>query len=150
MPSSEHLSLRHAIARESRTWLNTPYQHQGRIKTNRHFKGGVDCGGLIIAIGNRFKLWQTHPFDYHTYPEAIPEDLLLNLFNRYLVQKPIADGGDILLLLVGGKIQHAGIFTFNNTLIHTCNRAGKVIETDCTPHTGSVIGVYQYPFFADT
>jgi len=63
-----------------------------------------------------------------------------------LVCKTNACGGDILLLLIGGKIQHAGIFTFSNTLIHVCARAGKVIETDCTTKLWQrVIRTYRYP-----
>jgi len=62
MATTEHLALRHDIVNEAITWLNTPYQHQGRIKANTTFKGGVDCGGLIIAIGNAFKLWPVSNF----------------------------------------------------------------------------------------
>jgi len=76
---------------------------------------------------------------------------LLHLFDRYLVRKDKSCGGDILLLFIGGKIQHAGIFTFANTLIHPCSRAGKVIETDCTPKLlQRVITNYQYPLLGHT
>jgi len=145
-----HAPLRHAIVNEAYTWLNTPYQHQGRVKSNTIFKGGVDCGGLVIAVGNTLGLWCDLYFDYCAYDHDISEDLLLHLFDRYLIRKDKPCGGDIFLLLIGGKIQHAGIFTFANTMIHTCSRAGKVIETDCTPKLWQrVIRIYQYPLLGD-
>ena len=33
------------VVRMARTWLGTPYHHQGRVKG-----AGVDCGGLVIGV----------------------------------------------------------------------------------------------------
>ena len=49
MPSSE-LILPEAAARiqaEARTWVGTPYRHQGKVKGR-----AVDCVGLILGVGH--------------------------------------------------------------------------------------------------
>ncbi len=33
------------VVRTARTWLGTPYHHQGRLKGV-----GVDCAGLLIGV----------------------------------------------------------------------------------------------------
>lgn len=40
-----------AVVAEARTWVKTPYEHQGRLKTRR-----VDCVGLIIGTGTELGL----------------------------------------------------------------------------------------------
>ncbi|MEE9451183.1 MAG: NlpC/P60 family protein [Gammaproteobacteria bacterium] len=138
--------LRRAILRETTTWLGTPWHHQGRIKANTQFKGGVDCAGLIIAIGNQFNVLSEAHFDYRAYGQELQQNFLRKQFEKYLIPVDNPQGGDILLLLIGQKIQHAGLLTFSNTLIHACSQAGCVIESRLTDKFWQrVVGTYRYP-----
>ena len=38
------------ITAQARTWLDTAYHHQGRLKKSARGKGGVDCLGLVIGV----------------------------------------------------------------------------------------------------
>lgn len=42
---------REEVVQYARTWLNTPYKHQGRLH-----RVGVDCVGLVMSVGERFGL----------------------------------------------------------------------------------------------
>jgi len=120
--------------------------HQGRIKANTQFKGGVDCAGLIITIGNQFNVLSETHFDYRAYSQELQQDFLREQFEKRLSPVSQPQGGDILLLLIGQKIQHAGLLTFSNTLIHACSQAGYVIESRLTDKFWQrVVGCYQYP-----
>jgi hypothetical protein len=35
---------------EAKSWLETQYHHQGRLKRTQNYLGGVDCIGLVIGI----------------------------------------------------------------------------------------------------
>jgi cell wall-associated NlpC family hydrolase len=39
------------IVAAARSWLGTPWRHQGRLKGI-----AVDCGGLIIGVGRELRL----------------------------------------------------------------------------------------------
>ena len=150
MPIPNVTRLRCAIVAEAHTWLNTSYQHQGRVKGNAAFKGGVDCAGLIIAVGNTLRLWPLEHFDYHDYGQDVAEDFLLSQFDHHMIRKSKPCGGDIVVLRIGGKIQHAGIITFEHDLIHACSRAGKVIESILNHKLWKhVAAMYQYPLLSE-
>ena len=39
------------VVREAKTWLGTPFHHQGRLKGV-----GVDCAGVIVCVAKELKL----------------------------------------------------------------------------------------------
>lgn len=45
------MSIRDEIVAEARTWIDTPFQHQARVKGL-----GVDCAGVVIEVGKALGL----------------------------------------------------------------------------------------------
>ena len=39
------------ILRVAKSWLGTRFSYYGRVKINDKNKGGVDCVGLIMKVG---------------------------------------------------------------------------------------------------
>lgn len=117
------------IVAEARTWLGTPYRHQGSRKGI-----GCDCLGLVRGV------WRAL---YGEEPEAVPaytadwaeaggEETMLEAARRHCREIAIADAqaGDILVFRWrdGVAAKHCGIVTGPETMIHAYDAAGKVCE----------------------
>lgn len=99
----------------AKTWLRTPYHHQGRVKG-----AGVDCGMLLLEVFEEAGLIP------HIDPGHYPPDWALHRSEeRYLgwveqyahpVEGP--EPGDLALYKVGRCISHAGIVIEWPTIIH--------------------------------
>jgi uncharacterized phage protein (TIGR02218 family) len=91
------------IVAAARTWLGTPWRHQGRLKGV-----AVDCGGLILGVGREFGLLD---FDVHAHGRIPDGQQLRVLCDRHLVSKPIAEAapGDVLLMRFTRHPQHLAI-----------------------------------------
>ena len=63
-----------ALLTEARSWLDTPYHHQGRLKGV-----GVDCIGLIIGVAHALNLSEFDTHDYARIPNANMLESLLDL-----------------------------------------------------------------------
>jgi cell wall-associated NlpC family hydrolase len=128
------MEMRKKIITSARTWLGTPFVHQGRVKGK-----GCDCLGFIIGVGNevgiKIKNLPIKEFDDTNYTK-IPDGKLLkkNLDNLLKPKiKSSAKPGDIFLMNFGGNPQHLGIFSdYPNSpataIIHCYSGSGKVVE----------------------
>lgn len=103
-----------------------PYFYKGRGK------GGIDCGGTFVLLVNKlvdidyeFKQYNTNPS-----PRIIKKEIS-NYAN--LVKEPILSG-DILLISLSGLPQHIAYYTNNNTIIHTYQNVGKLVEEKFTKY----------------
>ena len=114
------------VVAEARTWLETRWQHQARLK-------GVaaDCGGMILGV-----LWSLGytDFDWTRYGR-IPDGLQLRrICETVLEEIPLSDAreGDVFLMRFSEHPQHVGIFGRSPdgalTLIHSYATARKVVE----------------------
>jgi cell wall-associated NlpC family hydrolase len=113
---------RAAIVAEARTWVDTPWKHQGRLKGV-----GVDCGGLIIGVGQALGLLDfTVKPQYGRQPNWRELEAILR---EHLDSQPFAGvkPGDILAFAFIGEPQHLGICT-GDGLIHSYAQARKVVE----------------------
>lgn len=109
-----------AIVAQARTWLDTPFRHQGRIKGL-----GVDCGGLLIGVGRELGLEIAEPPAYSLSPDQA-------LFAAYLQSYAIPvhgpmQPGDILHLAFAGDPRHVAIAT-DVGLLHAWAKPGRVVE----------------------
>jgi NlpC/P60 family putative phage cell wall peptidase len=120
---------RQQIINESRSYLNTPFHLQGRMKGV-----GVDCVGLVVGLCRAFNV--PHE-DCKTYDHNGKGADLLSYLRKWLVEIPIEEirVGDIAAFWIKNKDQprHVGIYShceiFNElTMIHTHNGIGKVCE----------------------
>jgi cell wall-associated NlpC family hydrolase len=80
------------IKATARTWLGTPWIHQGRLQGV-----GVDCGGLIIGVGKELGLLD---FDTQAYGRIPDGQRLRALCEEHLLAKPVSEivPGDVLLM----------------------------------------------------
>jgi len=119
------------IVKAARTWLGTPFGHQGRIK-------GIagDCAGLLIGVGREIGYFAPD-FNVTGYGrEPVPEKMGA-LGDQYFDRLAIAEiqPGDIVWMILGGSNpRHIGIVATAPdgalTVIHLSERiaGGRCVE----------------------
>lgn len=108
--------------RVARTWLGTPYHHQGRVKGV-----GVDCVGLLIGVAHELKL---SDFDLQGYAARPEGDSLRALCANHMREITQVDlrAGDVLLFKFDAHPCHLGLLTAPDVVIHAYLPRRKVIE----------------------
>lgn len=106
---------------EARTWLNTPFHHQGRVKGV-----GADCIGIFTGTLKALDLLQYDNTNYTRDPDS---DKLVRLCDRYLIEIPVSDAtiGCILMMSWRKGPQHLALLT-DVGILHAHIRAKKVVE----------------------
>lgn len=122
MQLEDIISQRECVEKEARTWLNTPFHHEGRVK-----KAGVDCAQFLAGVmENVFSIkvrfpefpgyarghypaqWHLHDLDNEAkanfYLHAFEENP-----NFIEIDKSKIGKGDILLSVIGRTFCHGGI-----------------------------------------
>lgn len=87
------MSIATKIVTEARTWRNTPFLHQGRLKGY-----GVDCAGFVALVAQNAGLSYVEiPSDYKPQEDGA---VMMQLMSQYLDFIPTEDvqPGDILAL----------------------------------------------------
>ena len=112
---------RQAAVAEAKTWINTPYHHEARVKGP---DGGIDCAQLLYMVYRACDLIpeftiEHYSHDWHLHQNA--ERYLGKVFDYSVWQedpnyKP--QPADIVIWKVGRVFSHAGIFTDYPTFIH--------------------------------
>lgn len=141
------MATRDDIINEARLWVGTRWQHQGRVRKNDKFHGGVDCLGLILEVGNKLDLFPDQ-FKYHNYNRLPHDNLLLQECERYAIKKPLTDllPGDILAFRIQYEPQHLALLTHDNTIIHAYVQARCVAENSLNEEWKSkLVAVFSYP-----
>jgi len=117
------------IIKYARTWIGTPYVHQGRQR-----KVGCDCAGFLVGIGHKFGY---NPVDMHGYSPIPGTGKLKKLVASQMKEIPIDEikPGDIVLIdfCKRGDPHHIGFITNYKGglgLIHSYQMVGKVVEHD--------------------
>ena len=117
--------MREQIVTIARTWVNTPWKHQGRSRY------GLDCVGLLIVVARELGM----AVDDHTQYTHEPDTaVLLEHLRKYTTEIPVADAGpgDLVLMAIHGRRQHVGILT-DHGLIHAAALYRKVTEHTLSP-----------------
>lgn len=126
------------VIAEARTWLGTRYHHQARIKGV-----GVDCGGLVFAVGAHLGLFPPSPMDFPKpeqfvgYARLAHNGSLLRACQMVMEEIPAyaAEPGDVILMTFteDKEPQHVGILGDyvhgGLSLIHSYAPARRVVET---------------------
>jgi len=115
---------RQLIIDEARTWLGTPYHHQGRVKD-----AGVDCAMLLAEVYHACNLIPyidptPYPPDWHFHRD---EERYLGWVRRYAHPVDVPQPGDIALFQFGRCISHGAIVVAWPTIIHAYIREGCVL-----------------------
>lgn len=117
---------------EARTWMGTPYLHQGRSRTS-----GVDCTGLQIVVAAQAGLGDFDEESFRAYPRLPPQpDSLPDLFRQKgMVEVDFGDAvpGDVAMFWMTRPV--AGVawtchtaFLTDVGLLHTHQGIGRVVE----------------------
>lgn len=128
---------RERVVKEARTWIGTPWHHQGRIKG-----AGVDCVGLIVGTCRALGIAVEDITDYQRYPDG---KTLVAELNRQLVQVKRPEPGDILLFALSRFPQHLAFYGGDTQIIHAYLNE-SVVETGLSPlWLRRVVAVYKIP-----
>lgn len=124
---------------EARTWLNTPYQHQGRLK-------GVacDCIGLVICTAQALGLTE---YDIDGYSRR-PDGRLRPVMESHLETVPLyeAQAGDVVLFAFESTPIHVGILTDATHVIHAYLPNRRVVENSIDDRwRAQIAAVYHVP-----
>ncbi len=121
---------REQVIVEARTWLGTPFRHQGRLKGH-----GVDCIGFPWGVAKDLNLLQDIDLDspkvkpYLGYGKAPAPSKFLGALEEHLVRIEFADVLIADIILFRGKLypNHLAIVT-DFGIIHSSAERGKVVE----------------------
>jgi NlpC/P60 family putative phage cell wall peptidase len=108
-----------AIIAEARSWIGTPYAHQGRLKGV-----GCDCLGLILGVWETLNgpLPETVPPYASDWAEIDTSDPLAQAAGRHLVPVPLGmiGAGDVLLFRwrPHAAAKHLAIAVDSHFMIH--------------------------------
>lgn len=135
------------VVAQARTWLKTPYHHQGVLK---HV--GVDCIGLVRGVFLELNGYDPKAFNMPPYSpfwaEANEGELLLTGCREHLVEQPPGawEVGDVLVFRVmhAKSAKHCGIVVGDDMMIHAWSRQA-VIETSIGYWRKAVAGIFKYP-----
>lgn len=141
---------RSEIVNIARSYIGTPFHHQGRKKGI-----GIDCVGLLVCVMRECGLKVE---DQANYNGLIDSGLLRSKLDAHLVEVGLSlamvgntqimrqsyQPGDILLLRIGKIPQHIAIVT-DGGIIHTHEGSGKVVETELSRWEERIVSAYSFP-----
>lgn len=110
------------VVKIARTYLDTPFLHQGRLKG-----AGIDCIGLVVCVGRELGFT---PIDCTTYKRRSTDDQMLHYFDAQLIESKTLCPGCVIAFKIGTRNKHAGILTEDGIIHAVCqpNGEGKVSE----------------------
>ena len=105
----------------ARSFLGTPFRHQGRIPGL-----ALDCAGLVVSVAKEIGADYIDRPGYSRNPSG---GLLESALDDQPCLERVTDRqpGDVLLMRFSGEPQHLAIFTGEN-IIHSYESVGKVCE----------------------
>lgn len=134
----------HEVIKIAKTYLGTPWKHQGRLK-----KYGIDCAGYIIEVMRELGLDVS--FDIAGY-ERVPDGQKLaevaHKNTKAILLKDVQDG-DVLLFSVLGNPQHLAFYYQENGVDYMLHAYGdksvnKVVAMRLdTKWKNRIVGVYR-------
>jgi cell wall-associated NlpC family hydrolase len=110
-----------SIIAEARTWLGTPFRHQGRVRGR-----ACDCAGLIVGVAAGLGLAHVDVTDYGRIPHPVRMRAALD---AQLERIPIGSAGPGAIVWIAWRryAQHLAIVT-DLGLIHAYESTGRVVE----------------------
>jgi hypothetical protein len=109
------------VVRQARTWLGTPFRHQGRLKGT-----GTDCAGLIIGVARELGLSDFDTADYCRQPDDEMLERLCRQQMRALDRDEVGQG-DVWLIAVKDRRQHLA-FATDHGILHAYALLRRVVE----------------------
>lgn len=135
------MTTRADVLAEARSWIGTPWQHQGRLKGK-----SCDCAGLIIKVASALGLMPAD-FDVNGYPMTPDPRLMRRILEQHCdrIPRPAMRSGDLLFLRPHRLPQHVGFYTDEGTVIHAIDRQRGVREHILNERwENAIVTVYRY------
>lgn len=109
------------VVAEARTWLGTPFRHQGRVKGE-----AGDCLGIVACVG---KEKGGTDYDTLTYGRRPNPRRMSRLLGEHLVRIAVGEAGpaDVLHMAWGSLPMHLAIVT-DVGILHAWEGAGRCVE----------------------
>ncbi|MEM7319186.1 MAG: NlpC/P60 family protein [Pseudomonadota bacterium] len=137
------------IVQAARSWIGTPYRHQGSV-----CGAGTDCLGLVRGVWRQ--LFGAEPERVPAYSmdwsEPQGEERMWQAAKRHLRQKPLADlaEGDVILfrMLDNAVAKHIGILTRTGDLdsfVHAYSGHGVVESPLSDPWRRRIVAGFEFP-----
>lgn len=135
------MTIRSDIITEARSWLGVRFKKGGRDRT------GVDCIGLLVAVGRKFGFDIEDTIEYSFNPE--PAKFQSLVYSQTVERKLDAlDAGMILLFRQSIFPMHTGILARDRygrfTVINASIKARAVVEEPMDMWEPLIIGVRDY------
>lgn len=112
------MTERDKVIAEAKTWLNTPYHHNAKVKG-----AGVDCGQFIIGVYQNCGLLPeldlgAYACDWYLHRD---EDKYLENVKIYFdeITRDDLKPGDLILFKYGRTCSHSGIYIGGGRFIHS-------------------------------
>lgn len=122
------MATRQEIVAAARSWIGTPFEHQGRMKAV-----GVDCAGLVLGVARELGLPHADVDGYPRIPSRGQlEAELAAQMERLAIGEP-PQPGDVLLLRIEREPQHLAILTSLEPMAAVHALAGKGLSR-CVEH----------------
>ena len=123
---------RTAVVEEARSWLRTPYHHQGRIKGV-----GVDCAMLLCDVYHQVGLIpyidpRPYPVDWNQHRST---ERYLEWVEQYARPVSAPQPGDIAVWRFGRCFAHGAIVVEWPTVIHAVLRERSCTTSDASIHS---------------
>lgn len=137
--------MREDIVFIAKTWLNTPYHHQAKVKGL-----GVDCAMLVAGVAEELfgKSINTPVYspEWHLHNR---EEVMCNLIEQFgckQIEYDEAKPGDIITFKFGRVNSHMGILVSPNEFIHARLDIGRVVINQLSGDWLNRLGrTYQFP-----
>ena len=130
-----------AIITAARAWLDTPFQHQGRLRGV-----GCDCIGLVVGVAADLGIVTPDRAGYSRHPGGVLQAAL----DAALIAAPGLAAGRVVLLRWGDEPTHVGILALHPagclSLIHAFAPSRKVVEHILSDDwLARVVCCYEFP-----
>lgn len=123
--------MRSDVVRAARSYIGTPFHHQGRSRV------GMDCAGLVICVARDLGI-VPKDFDVPAYPRRADGSTMIALCVENMESIALDDmlPGDVIVVAVRRDPQHMGFvgdYRYGGfSIIHAASRRdgkGEVVET---------------------
>ena len=140
------------VLTEARSWIGTPYLHQGSVKGT-----GTDCLGLLRGVWRQVMGREPEVVPPYTEDWAEPgrQEVLLDAAGRWLCRKPsgMVDVGDVLLFRMrqGSIAKHLGIQSEvgpAERFIHAYTGHGVIESPLSLPWQRRIVARFTFPMGA--
>lgn len=124
------LEQRERVVAEARSWLGTPYHHQGRVKG-----AGVDCAMLPLLVYQAVGLvplnapFDDYPRDWYQHQDG---ERYLAVVERYADQVTAPRPGDLALFRWGRCVSHGAVVVAWPLVIHAFVKQGVTLADVAT------------------